>query len=80
VALAFINAVANAAQIYVSYLYLDPMKPRFVAAFVHNALMLLVAAAAAATLRLILVRLNKKLERGEYVEGAVNEGGFRFML
>jgi len=56
------------------------MAPRFVGAFVHNALMLLVAGIAAVVLRFTLVRLNKKLDRGEYVEGAVNEGGFRFML
>jgi hypothetical protein len=38
-------------------------------------------------LRLILVRLNKKLEQGIYVEGAINSGtteagkrGFRFRI
>jgi hypothetical protein len=44
---------------------------------------------AATILRFILVRLNKKLERGEYVEGAINSGGipgentekgFRFLI
>lgn len=45
---------------------------------------------AATILRLILVRLNKKLENGEYVEGAINSGaaipgeaaekGFRFLI
>jgi hypothetical protein len=45
---------------------------------------------AATSLRLILVRLNKKLDRGEHVEGAINSGagipgeaaekGFRFLL
>lgn len=45
---------------------------------------------AATILRLILVRLNKKLDDGEYVEGAINSGaavpgeaaekGFRFLI
>lgn len=46
-----------------------------------------VAVAAALTLRIMLGRLNKKLDRGERVEGAINaapgeavEHGFRFRL
>lgn len=45
---------------------------------------------AATVLRLLLVRLNKKLDKGEYVEGAINssagipgeaaEKGFRFLI
>jgi len=45
---------------------------------------------AATVLRGILTRLNKKLERGEHVEGAINSGqavpgeaaskGFRFLM
>lgn len=45
---------------------------------------------AATIMRLILVRLNKKLENGEHVEGAINSGaaipgeaaekGFRFLI
>jgi hypothetical protein len=44
----------------------------------------------ATTLRIMLVRLNKKLNRGEHVEGAINAGqgisgeaaskGFRFLV
>jgi len=44
----------------------------------------------ATILRIILIRLNKKLDRGEHVEGAINKGaaipgeaaekGFRFLL
>jgi hypothetical protein len=41
----------------------------------------------AAWLRIVLTRLNKKLQRGEFVEGAVNsapgeaaEKGFRFLV
>jgi hypothetical protein len=52
-----------------------------------NCAMALTAMLAALTLRIILVRLNKKLERGIFVEGAINSGtteagknGFRFRL
>jgi hypothetical protein len=46
-----------------------------------------IAILAALTLRIILVRLNKKLDQGIFVEGAVNSGtteagkkGFRFKV
>ena len=49
--------------------------------------MAVVAIAAAGVLRLMLAKLNKRLERGERVEGAINaapgvavEHGFRFNL
>ena len=55
-----------------------------------NCVMTFMAVCAATLLRSILVRLNKKLERGEPVEGAVAVGegvpgeaarkGFRFVL
>ena len=45
------------------------------------------AIAAAAVLKLMLLRLNRRLDRGERVEGAVNaapgeaaEHGFRFLV
>jgi len=86
-ALAFINAVSNCSSIYASYLYKDDMGPRYIGAFVHNCVACFVAACAATILRLILMRLNKKLERGEHVKGAINavpgeasEHGFRFRL
>ncbi|KAI1187355.1 major facilitator superfamily domain-containing protein [Nemania serpens] len=86
-ALSFINAVSNATSIYVSYLYQDYMAPRYVIAFSVNSGTALLAIAAALLLRIMLVRLNKKLDRGEYVEGAVNalpghaaEHGFRFKV
>lgn len=63
------------------------MGPRYIGAFVHNCVACFVAACAATILRLILMRLNKKLERGEHVKGAINavpgeasEHGFRFRL
>lgn len=55
-----------------------------------NSVMAFMAISSATLLRLILVRLNKKLDRGEPVEGAVADGegvpgeasrrGFRFVL
>lgn len=86
-ALAFINAVSNCSSIYASYLYDDSMKPRFIGAFVHNCVGCVVAIAAATVLRFMLMRLNKKLEAGEHVPGAINavpgeasEHGFRFRV
>lgn len=86
-ALAFINAVANATSIYTSYLYPESAKPQYMAAFIHNCLLAFVAIVAAAVLRWMLVRANRKLDRGESVEGTVSvapgeavEHGFRFRL
>ena len=52
-----------------------------------NCAMATMAIIAALTLRIILAGLNKKLERGIFVEGAINSGtteagmnGFRFRL
>ncbi len=52
-----------------------------------NCVMSATAILAAVTMRIILVRLNRKLERGEYVEGAINnrmgdagKKGFRFRI
>jgi hypothetical protein len=86
-ALAFINAISNSASIYASYLYPNSSKPRFTGAFIHNLVMAVVAIVACGVLRIILGRLNKKLDAGERVEGAINaapgeaaEHGFRFRL
>ncbi|XMA13396.1 hypothetical protein WAI453_006187 [Rhynchosporium graminicola] len=79
-ALAFINAVSNSSSIYASYMYTDKAKPRYVTAMSVNCAMALMAILAATTLRIILVRLNRKLEQGIHVEGAINSGGFRFRV
>ncbi|KAL9116195.1 MAG: hypothetical protein Q9227_000566 [Pyrenula ochraceoflavens] len=80
-ALAAINAVSNTSSIYASYMYPKSAGPRYA----------VLAIICATILRFILVRLNKKLDRGEHVEGAVmgasGEGvpeearkrGFRFL-
>lgn len=89
-ALAAINAVANTSSIYSSYMYKESWGPRYVVAMAVNCMTAVIAILAATTLRLILVRLNKKLDRGEPVKGAVVMGegvpgeaarkGFRFVL
>ncbi|TRX95811.1 hypothetical protein FHL15_003365 [Xylaria flabelliformis] len=86
-ALSFINAVSNATSIYASYLYQDWMAPQYVIAFSVNSGTAALAIASALILRIILVRLNKKLDQGIFVEGAINalpghaaEHGFRFKV
>ncbi|GAP84519.1 putative pantothenate transporter liz1 [Rosellinia necatrix] len=86
-ALSFINAVSNATSIYASYLYQDWMAPQYVIAFSVNSATVVLSIVSALTLRIILTRLNKKLDQGIYVEGAINalpghaaEHGFRFKL
>ncbi|KAF9880924.1 hypothetical protein CkaCkLH20_01966 [Colletotrichum karsti] len=86
-ALAFINAVSNCSSIYASYLYPKKDSPQFMAAFIHNCVACFIAICAATVLRVMLTRLNKRLDRGEYVEGAINaapgeavEHGFRFKV
>ncbi|CZR59831.1 related to nicotinamide mononucleotide permease [Phialocephala subalpina] len=86
-ALAFINAISNTSSIYASYMYNADMAPRYVIAMSVNCAMAAMAIIAAVVLRFILVRLNRKLEQGIYVEGAINSGtteagkkGFRFRV
>lgn len=86
-ALAFINAISNTSSIYASYMYKTEFGPRYVIAMSINCVMVFMAFLAATTLRFILVRLNRKLEQGVFVEGAINSGtteagkkGFRFRI
>ncbi|KAI0394279.1 MFS general substrate transporter [Xylariaceae sp. FL0594] len=86
-ALAFINAFSNATSIYVSYLYQDWMAPRYIIAWSVNSGTIVLAISCAFILRVVLVRLNKKLDQGIFVEGAINalpghaaEHGFRFKV
>lgn len=73
VALAFINAVSNSSTIYASYMYPDGDSPRYILAMSVDCATAFIAILAATLLRFILVGLNKKLDRGEYVEGAIND-------
>ncbi|CAG8975270.1 hypothetical protein HYALB_00007971 [Hymenoscyphus albidus] len=84
-ALAFINAISNTSSIYASYMYSESAKPRYIVAMSVNCAMVVMAMLAALTLRIILVHLNRKLDQGVFVEGAINSGvvegerrGFRF--
>lgn len=83
-ALAAINCVSNASSIYASYMYPDKDAPRFIPAMAVNSVTAFIAIVAATILRIILVRLNKKLDRGEPVFGAVpgqaGSRGFRFLV
>lgn len=71
-ALAAINAVSNTSSIYASYMFPKSDGPRYVLAMSVCSATAFVAICAATVLRIILMRLNKKLDRGEYVEGAIN--------
>ncbi|KAL1297483.1 hypothetical protein AAFC00_005005 [Neodothiora populina] len=89
--LALINCLSNTTSIYASYMYKDTMGPRYIIAFSVNCSTAVIAIVAALVLKITLTRLNKKLDRGEYVEGvpmggpaAGNGGGeqkgFRFLV
>ncbi|KAF3021462.1 hypothetical protein E8E14_009024 [Neopestalotiopsis sp. 37M] len=85
--LAFINAVSNTSSIYASYMYPNSAGPRYIVAMSVNCTTSFIAICAATVLRFMLVRLNKKLDKGIYVEGAINaapgaaaSNGFRFKI
>lgn len=71
-------------------MYPSSAGPRYIVAMSMNCVMAFMAICAATVLRSVLVRLNKKLDRGEIVEGAIAVGeavpgeaskrGFRFVL
>ncbi|KAK4122480.1 MFS general substrate transporter [Parathielavia appendiculata] len=88
-ALAFINAVSNCSSIYASYLYPKSADPQYTVAMIVNCATAFGAVCAATVMRVVLVRLNKKLEAGVWVEGAINnalpgeggvKNGFRFKV
>lgn len=71
-------------------MYPESAGPRYIVAMAVNCVMAVMAICMATLLRFILIRLNKKLDRGEAVKGAVAVGegvpgkaskqGFRFVL
>lgn len=71
-------------------MYPEGAGPRYIVAMSVNRAMAFIAICMATLLRFILVRLNKKLDRGEVVKGAIAVGeavpgeasrrGFRFVL
>lgn len=85
--LAFINAVSNTSSIYASYMYPKSAGPQYTVAFAVNCCTAFIAILAATVLRFMLVRLNRKLDAGTFVEGAINAlpgeaaaHGFRFKI
>ncbi|PSN75048.1 pantothenate transporter liz1 [Corynespora cassiicola Philippines] len=89
-ALAFINAVSNTSSIYASYMYPQPpsgQQPDLTVPLSVDCATAALAIIMTAIMRIILTRLNKKLDRGDHVEGAINavpgvaqEHGFRFLV
>lgn len=89
-ALAFINAVSNTSSIYASYMYPQPKggkQPDLTLPLSVDCGTAALAIIMTVIMRIILQRLNKKLDKGEHVEGAINavpgvgqENGFRFLL
>ncbi|KAJ5062194.1 pantothenate transporter liz1 [Bipolaris maydis] len=88
-ALAFINAVSNSSSIYASYMYPQPKngQPKLTIPLSVDCATAVLAIIMAGIMRIVLVRLNKRLDRGEHVEGAINsvpragqERGFRFLV
>jgi MFS family permease len=89
-ALAFINSISNTSSIYASYMYPQPkggVQPNLVLPLSVDCATAALAIIMAAIMRIVLGRLNKKLDRGEHVEGAINgvpgvgqEHGFRFLV
>ncbi|KAJ9650465.1 hypothetical protein H2198_010221, partial [Neophaeococcomyces mojaviensis] len=63
-AVAFVNATGNLAQVFSSYLYPDEGAPRYVLAMSVNSAFALGSILLALTMRLILLKENKKLEQG----------------
>lgn len=72
-ALAAINAVSNTSSIYASYMFPKSDGPRYVLAMSVCSATAAIAIMAATVLRFVLMRLNKRLDRGEFVEGAIND-------
>ncbi|KAL5455860.1 hypothetical protein PMIN06_004237 [Paraphaeosphaeria minitans] len=88
-ALAFINAISNTSSIYASYMYPQPKsgQPNLTIPLSVDCATAALAIIMAGVMRVTLGRLNKKLDRGEHVEGAINavpgvaqENGFRFLV
>ncbi|KAF2845986.1 pantothenate transporter liz1 [Plenodomus tracheiphilus IPT5] len=89
-ALAFINAISNTSSIYASYMYPQPksgQQPNLTVPLSVDCATAALAIIMTVVMRHILGRLNRKLAKGEHVEGAINAvpgvgqaNGFRFLL
>ncbi|KIM96487.1 hypothetical protein OIDMADRAFT_33131 [Oidiodendron maius Zn] len=76
-ALAGINALSNVCQIYSPFLYPTSGGPRYVTAMAVNIAMAGVSIIFGTILRFYLVSLNKRLDRGEIIEGVNSTSGSR---
>ncbi|KAI9802141.1 MAG: hypothetical protein M1833_002062 [Piccolia ochrophora] len=74
-ALAAINAVSNASQIYAAYMYPPSQDPRYVIAMAVNSATAIFGIISATVLRIMLTKLNRKLDLGENVDGVAGAGG-----
>lgn len=90
-ALAGINALSNTSSIFASYMFPSSAAPRYILAFAVCSCSSFIAVCTASLLRVMLARLNRKLDRGEFVRDVVADGngdvpdeaarrGFRFLL
>jgi len=90
-ALALINAVSNTSSIFASYMFPKSAAPRYILAFSICCGSSFIAICTASLLRIVLGRLNRKLNRGEFVKDVAGSGGegvpleaasngFRFLL
>ncbi|GAB1196601.1 hypothetical protein APSETT444_005874 [Aspergillus pseudonomiae] len=74
-AVAFVNAVGNLSQIFSSYLYPDSSAPRYVLAMSVNAAFSLAVIILTLFMRMVLLRANKRLTRGETTVEQEMKGG-----
>jgi Major Facilitator Superfamily len=72
-AIALINALSNVCQIYAPFLYPSSAGPRYVKAMVVNIAMCAMSVGFATVLRIVLGRLNRKLDSAEGVLGGEEE-------
>lgn len=72
-ALALISSVANSAHIFTSFLYWDEAAPRYLAAMSFNCGVTINGILTAIVMRMILMRLNRQLERGEFKPASMKD-------
>lgn len=74
-AIAICNMIGNTATIYGSYMYPSSTGPQYIPGGTTNAIVCLVVAALALTLRFIHIKENKKLEQAEVEQASAPEEG-----
>jgi hypothetical protein len=88
-AIAIVNMIGNTASIYGSYMWPSSTGPRYIPGGSATAGIAVVVALLALIIRLVHVRINKKLEEAECLEGsrptdannpAARPAGFRYIV